>query len=218
MKYIGSKVLESKRLILRPTKEEDLKVLWNILKNKEVSKYYLVGKINNNWEDEKKWQYKKLEKALNNDVFQWSIILKTKNECIGQVSCQSSYDESGNKNNDSIRDVGWFLDSRYQGMGFGTEVAKLMLDYMFYEVGIEKIETCAAIENPASWKIMEKFGFRRLNKIKLIKYTIQTKKTECYCYEITKEEYTKSGSKIEYLNLCDNKKIKQIRKLLEVKD
>lgn len=53
MKYIGSKVLESKRLILRPTKEEDLKVLWNILKNKEISKYYLVGKINNNWEDEK---------------------------------------------------------------------------------------------------------------------------------------------------------------------
>lgn len=53
MKYIGSKVLESKRLILRPTEEEDLKVLWNILKNKEISKYYLVDKINNNWEDEK---------------------------------------------------------------------------------------------------------------------------------------------------------------------
>lgn len=82
MKYIGSKVLESKRLILRPTKEEDLKVLWNILKNKEVSKYYLVGKINNNWEDEKKWQYKKLEKANNKDVFQWSIVLKSEDCCI----------------------------------------------------------------------------------------------------------------------------------------
>lgn len=35
-------------------------------------------------------------------------------------------------------------------MGFRTEAAKLMLDYMFYEVGIEKIETCAAIENPVS--------------------------------------------------------------------
>lgn len=93
-----------------------------------------------------------------------------------------------------------------------------MIDYMFNEVCIDKIETSAAIENPASWKIMEKFGFRRLNKTKLIKYTIQTKKTECYCYEITKEEYTKSRSKIEYLNLYDNTKIKQIRKLLEVKD
>lgn len=104
MKYIGSKVLESKRLILRPTKEEDLKVLWNILKNKEVSKYYLVVKINDNWEDETKWQYKKLEKANNKDVFQWSIVLKFEDCCIGQVSCQKSYDDLGNTNPDNIRD------------------------------------------------------------------------------------------------------------------
>ena len=95
------------------------------------------------------------------------------------------------KMDDTIRDVGWFLDSRYHGMGFGTEAAKLVLDYMFYEVGINKIETCAAIENSASWKIMEKFGFCKLNKTKMVKYTIQTKETECYCYEITKDDYTR---------------------------
>ena len=189
MKYIGSKVLKSKNLILRPTKEEDLKVIWNILCDIDVAKYYLVGKINYDWDKEKEWQYKKLDKALNSDVFQWSIILKANNKCIGQISCLNSYNESDDKNADTIRDVGWVINSQYQGMGLGTEAAKLMLDYMFYEVGIEKIETCAAIENPASWKIMEKFGFRILNKTKLLKYTVQTKKTECYCYEITREEY-----------------------------
>lgn len=189
MKYIGSKVLKSKNLILRPTKEEDLKVIWNILCDIDVAKYYLVGKINYDWDKEKEWQYKKLDKALNSDVFQWSIILKANNKCIGQISCLNSYNESDDKNADTIRDVGWVINSQYQGMGLGTEAAKLMLDYMFYEVGIEKIETCAAIENPASWKIMEKFGFRRLNKTKLLKYTVQTKKTECYCYEITRKEY-----------------------------
>ena len=189
MKYIGSKILKSKNLILRPTKEEDLKVIWNILCDIDVAKYYLVGKINYDWDKEREWQYKKLDKALNSDVFQWSIILKANNKCIGQISCLNSYNESGDKNADTIRDVGWVINSQYQGMGFGTEAAKLMLDYMFYEVGIERIETCAAIENPASWKIMEKFGFRRLNKTKLLKYTVQTKKTECYCYEITREEY-----------------------------
>ena len=148
-----------------------------------------MGKINYDWDKEKEWQYKKLDKALNSDVFQWSIILKANNKCIGQISCLNSYNESDDKNADTIRDVGWVINSQYQGMGLGTEAAKLMLDYMFYEVGIEKIETCAAIENPASWKIMEKFGFRRLNKTKLLKYTVQTKKTECYCYEITREEY-----------------------------
>ncbi len=191
MKYIGSKVLESENLILRPTKEEDLKVIWNILCDINVAKYYLVGKFNYDWELEKKWQYKKLEKALNKDVFQWSIILKTNNKCIGQVSCQNSYDEIGNKNDDAIRDIGWFLDSQYHGKGYGTEAAKLMLNYMFCEVGIKKIETCVAIENPASWKIVEKLGFNRLNKTRMVKYTIQTKETKVYCYEITKEEYIK---------------------------
>lgn len=189
MKYIGSNVLESENLILRPTQEEDLKVIWNILCDIDVAKYYLVGKFHYDWEQEKKWQYKKLERALDKDVFQWSIILKSNNECIGQISCQKSYDEKGNKNVDSIRDVGWFLSSRYHSMGLGTEAAKLMLNYMFNEVGIEKIETCAAIDNPASWKIMEKLGFNRINKTKMVKYTIQTEEVECFCYEITKDEY-----------------------------
>ena len=86
MKYLGSKVLETDRLLLRPTKEEDLKVIWGILCDKKVAEHYLVGKFNYDWEKEKVWQYKKLEKANNEDVFQWSIILKSENKCIGQAS------------------------------------------------------------------------------------------------------------------------------------
>ena len=85
MKYLGSQILETERTLLRPTIETDLYILWKILGNKEVSKYYLVGKYNTNWLDEKKWQYKKLERALNKDVFQWTILLKETNEPIGQI-------------------------------------------------------------------------------------------------------------------------------------
>lgn len=193
MKYLGSKILESDNLILKPTKEDDLKVLWNILCDDNIAKYYLTSKFNKDWEQEKKWQYKKLEKALNKEVFQWSIILKSNNKCIGQVSCQNSYDENGNVNSDEIRDVGWFLDSSYHNKGLCTEAVKLMLNYMFYEVEIDKIETSAAIVNPVSWHIMEKFGFQRLNKTKMVKYTIQNDEIECYCYEITRERYIKQN-------------------------
>ena len=147
------------------------------------------------WEKEKVWQYKKLEKANNEDVFQWSIILKSENKCIGQASCQKSYDEFGNENSDNIRDVGWFLDFNYHGMGYGSEAARAMIDYMFKEVQIDKIETCAATDNIASWKIMEKLGFHRTNKIKKVKYTILTEEVDCYCYEITREEYLNLVSK-----------------------
>lgn len=192
MKYLGSKILESKNLILRPTKEEDLKVIWNLLCDKDVSKYYLVGKFNYDWEEEKKWQYKKLERAKNCDVFRWSIILKENNRCIGQISCQNCYDDQGNVKSDNIRDVGWVIDSKYHGMGLGTEAAKEMLDYMFYEVNIDKIETCAAIENIASWKIMEKLGFRRINKNRMVRYNVIDNDIECYCYEITRDEYERN--------------------------
>ena len=46
MKYIGSKVLETGNLILRPTQEKDLKILWEILLDENVSRYYLTSKIN----------------------------------------------------------------------------------------------------------------------------------------------------------------------------
>ncbi len=86
MRYIGSKVLETDRLILRPTCEDDLKVLWTILLDEKVSRYYLVSSINEDWEIEKKWQYSKLSHALDKNVFRWSIVLKDTNKCIGQIS------------------------------------------------------------------------------------------------------------------------------------
>ena len=46
MKYLGSKVLETDRLLLRPTKEEDLKVSWGILSDKKAAKNYLEAKFN----------------------------------------------------------------------------------------------------------------------------------------------------------------------------
>ena len=76
MNFIGSQTLETERLILRKTIEEDLKVLWNILLIPDVRQYYLMCKISPNWHEEEKWQYKKLARAGNEDVFQWSIVLK----------------------------------------------------------------------------------------------------------------------------------------------
>ena len=90
---LGSKTLETKRLILHKTEEKDLKELWSILCIDEVNKYYLTAKLNYDWEKEVKWQYKKLENASNPDVFTWTIELKDTNEVIGQISVQARENE-----------------------------------------------------------------------------------------------------------------------------
>ena len=64
-----------------------------------------------------------------------------------------------------------------------------MIKYMFEEVEILEIKTGAAIENPASWKIMEKLGFERTNDTKMIQYTYLNELTEDYQYCFTRDMY-----------------------------
>ena len=165
MNFLGSKTIETERLILKAQSHEDEKRLWEILMIPEVNKYYLTvpkkfkDKLND-WDKQKAFYDNDTLHANDPDIFKWSIFLKENNECIGRISCQESSEE---KENSAIRDVGWYLDPIHQGKGYGSEAAIAMIKYMFDEVDIEKIITGAAIENPASWKIMEKLGFERQN-------------------------------------------------------
>ena len=184
MNLLGSKTLETERLLLRKTEEQDLKKLWKILLDRDISRYYLTCKINDNWEDEKKWQYKKLERAANPDIFCWTIIRKDNNEVIGQITVQE-----GSTEDKSIRDIGWFIPKINQRKGYAYEAASKVLDYMFNEVKLNKIETSVAMINPASWHLMEKLGFKRLETTHKNKYYFVEEEVDSYEYELTKEEY-----------------------------
>ena len=191
MKMLGSKMIETERLILRPTEEQDLKIIFDILSIPEVNKYYLTSKLGKNFEEELPWQMKKLNKAKNEDVFQWSITKKEDNECIGQISVQD-----GEHSSLEVRDIGWFINPKEQRKGYAFESAKNVIDYMFKDVEIGAIETSSAICNPASYALMEKLGFKkRGNEIKKQKYTFVEDLVDCYLYGITKDEYLNNEKK-----------------------
>ena len=197
MKYLGSKTLETNRLILHKTEEKDLKELWNILLLEEVSKYYLTTKINDDWEQEKKWQYKKLDNASKNTTFIWTIEKKDDQSVIGQISINDTEEED-------IKDIGWFLDPMMQKRGYAYEAALEILKYMFLECEIKKIETSAAIKNPSSWHLMEKLGFKRQKDIKKIKYTLLKNEVEGYHYILTKEDFLKEIFRKEKLFITED--------------
>lgn len=185
MKLLWSKNLETERLLLHKTEERDLKKLWEILCIEDVSRYYLTTKINYNWEDEKKWQYKKLAEAENPDIFRWTIELKDTNEVIGQIDIT----EKSELNDKEIRDIGRFIDPKFQKKWYAYEAATEILRYMFLEVGIKSVKTSAAIANPGSWKLMEKLWFKRLDGTKFNKYTLLEDEVEAYKFELTREDF-----------------------------
>lgn len=183
MKYLGSKPLETKRLILHKTEEKDLKELWNILCLDSVNKYYLTSKFHFNFEEEKKYQMSKLENSTNNSNFTWTIELKEDKTVIGQITLKEIESD--------IRDIKIFIDPTYQHIGYAYEAAVEVLKYMFLEVEIKSIKAIVAIKNKASYSLMEKLGFKREATTRFIKYTFIDEKVECYNYTLTKNDFLK---------------------------
>lgn len=194
MNLIGSKTIETERLILKPQTMQEQKRLWEILMIPEVNKVYLTTPAKfrdklKDWSKQEPFYEEKIKHANDNDVFEWSIFLKDTNECIGKIDYHEYSKEDNEINDLSIRGVGWYIDPKHQGKGYGTEAARHTLKYMFEEVEITKIITGAAIDNPASWKIMDRLGYKKLPETKLVTYTYLDDPVEIYTYEITREQY-----------------------------
>lgn len=197
MNLIGSKTLETDRLILRRPEMKEQKKLWEILMIPEVNKWYLTSakkyannKEHRDWKIQEKFYKSKVDKADNNDVFVWSVFLKPGytnsgyEEVIGQVSAQENGEDI------TIRDVGWYMDPNYQGKGYATEAAKEMIDYMFKEVEINGISSGAVKDNIASCRIFEKLGFSEIGEVvEESPYTFYDGLLTFSKYGLTKEYY-----------------------------
>ena len=193
MKYLGSKQLETDRLILKAQSMIEQKRLWEILMIPEVNRYFLTVPTKfrdklKDWNIQEKYYEEEMKYAKDGNVFKWSVFLKETGECIGRISCHEASVENPNITDSNIGGVGWIIDPKYQGKGYGTEAAKAMIDFMFLECEIHEIITGAAICNPASWKIMERLGFERQKETKRIQYTFLDEPTETYCYKLTRDK------------------------------
>ena len=194
MKYLGSKTIETDRLLLKAQTMKEQKYLWSVLMIPEVNKLYLTvpkkfAEKLKDWSKQEPFYEEKIKQANDKDVFEWSVFLKETGKCIGKVDCHTAKSEGYDVESDSIRGVGWFIDPKYKGNKYGLEAATAMMKYMFEECEIDEIKTGAAISNPASWTIMEKFGFVRLDKTKMVEYTYVDEPVEDYQYYLTRKMY-----------------------------
>ncbi len=48
-----------------------------------------------------------------------------------------------------------------RGKGYGSEAVQLLADYVFSHRNVERVGATSDVENPASWKLLERLGFRR---------------------------------------------------------
>lgn len=85
---------------------------------------------------------------LDNEKAIWAVCEQGKDEVIGLCALLT--------NDENDRELGYRFRVEYWGKGYGTEVTKGMIDFVFQELNLEKITADVDVRNIASAKILNK--------------------------------------------------------------
>ena len=148
----GTLTIETPRLILRKARIEDAEPMFrNWAGDSHVTTYLTwpahqdVGvsqAVTDCW----------VRDGEKDTAYHWMIVLKELGEPIGSIGV-TALDEGVEK-----AEIGYCIGRRWWGQGIMTEALKAVMDYLFDEIGMNRVEACHDPRNPASGAVMKKCG------------------------------------------------------------
>jgi len=147
----GTQVINTKRLILRKILPEDAEMVFKWMSDSEVCKF-------ERWKPHDSVGYTRgyitqvFDGYKSNTLYQWGIQLD--DTLIGSVSVVNVDDY------DQKAVLGYCLAREYWSNGYMTEAVKAVIDYMLFDIGLNRIEASHSINNVGSGRVLEKVGMK----------------------------------------------------------
>ena len=88
----------------------------------------------------------------------WGVILKAESRMVGDVCFV------GEPAADGEIEIGYGTYENYRGKGYMTEAVACMIDWAKRQDNVKSIFAQTAKDNPASWRILEKNGFVKVDE------------------------------------------------------
>lgn len=177
-------VIETERLRLRRITLRDRFDVYEIFSCEETMKYYGIyaikdiGIIENMILD--------YEEGYFNDAFiRWGIEIKEDKKVIGTCGFHN-----WNKKYSKC-EVGYELNKAYHRNGYMEEALEGVIQYCFRYMDVNRIEAQTYPENEASFKLLEKLGFKREGLLRETAF-FRDKFQDLYMYSLLKSEYDKN--------------------------
>lgn len=154
MKHLGTKRIETERLVLRRFVLADADAMYqNWASDSEVTKYLtwpghesveVTKCVISNW----------ISFYDNENQYQWCIAKKENDEPIGSISVVNF-----NEKTESF-EIGYCIGRAYWHQGITSEALAAVMKYLLDEVGARRIEAAHDTRNPHSGAVMQKCGLR----------------------------------------------------------
>ena len=143
-------VIETERLILRKWNMEDIKDMVKGLNNINVAKWLATVPFPYTIQDAKDF----IQKTIDNDLYNFAIVLKSENKVIGGTQLTNIDLENGTAGG------GIWINEKYQGYGYGQEAFGARIKYAFEVLGLRRLENGYFKENEKSHKMQLRFGYK----------------------------------------------------------
>ncbi len=180
LNHIGTRQIITERLTLRRFVIDDYKDMFTFASNPEVVKY-LSYKPHESPEHTRALLESWVKGYESNQTYNWAIEYEGK--LVGSISvveidnrCFSCH-------------LGWQLDIPYWNKGIMTEAAKAVVDYLFSNVGFDRISSGCDKRNIGSYKVMEKVGMKHEGTLRRFYHQKDGSVGDKRLYAILKEEW-----------------------------
>lgn len=151
MRHLGTKDLKTKHLSLRKFRSTDAAdMFYHYCSNPEVTRF-MTWPVHRNLQTTQHL----LDTWLNQydeNTYMWAIVLNDINEVIGTISVTKLDLKT------ETAELGYAISQHFWNHGYMSEALKAVLQFLFEEVEMNRIEACHDSRNPASGAVMKKCG------------------------------------------------------------
>lgn len=154
MKHLGTKQIETDRLILRRFLREDAEAMYrNWASDPEVTKY-LTWPAHESLEVSQWVVDDWISHYTESDYYQWAIVPKEAGEPIGSIAVVGHDDRMAKV------EIGYCIGKNWWHRGYMSEALKAVIGFFFDEVGMNRVESRHDPRNPNSGAVMRKCGMK----------------------------------------------------------
>lgn len=155
MEHKGTKVLETERLLLRPFTLWDAEAMYRNWASDDAVTEFLTWPTHVDIAESEGILREWLEGYQKNDFYQWAIVLKEHaDEPIGSISVVE-LDDSAEKAH-----IGYCIGRKWWHRDITSEALQRVMDFLFDEVGANRVESRHDPRNPHSGEVMKKCGMK----------------------------------------------------------
>ena len=150
--HTGTQDIETERLLLRRFVMSDANEMFREWANYENVTKYLTWDKHESISETKTFLMNRVSDYERLDKYCWAVELKAEGILIGSISADIINE------NAKTADVGYCLGERFWNLGYASEALRAVIDYMIYDVNINRVEAYHSVNNPASGRVMQKAG------------------------------------------------------------